>query len=100
MTYKGFGIIIGLTLLTVANVGVATAKPTPSRVECPRGYVERDVRAYGQRLESDPRPALNPVLVQNDWEDPDDHRFVVLRACVRPLSNDENMELFRWGSRQ
>ena len=97
MNLKDVGIVLGLAAMTVANLGAAAHKPL--RAVLLTGHAARDVRIYGQRLESDPRPGVSPVVVQNNWEDAGDKRFVVARQCVRPLTNSEYQELFRWGSR-
>lgn len=62
----------------------------------------REVRIYGQRLEAgiDPKTKdIVPEVTQNDWADANDKRFVVAKVCLRPLSNEENVELFEWGSK-
>lgn len=92
--------------VTIGLLGAASAvAQAPQQVgPCPPGYRPYDVRVYGQRLEEpNPRPGADhsqPTLVQNNWEydTADDPRFVVITACVRPLTDAENKEIFRWGS--
>lgn len=62
---------------------------------CPRGYFAREVRVEHQRLESDPRPGVGPVVVPNTWPEdmpagsPPDRRYVAAVVCVRPLTSAE-----------
>jgi hypothetical protein len=60
---------------------------------CGRGWYEREVRIEHSRLEADPRPWLSPVVVANAWPEDNggqlDRRYVVARACVRPVTDAE-----------
>lgn len=104
-------VVIGAIALVSVAASVMGADQAPAagrkapvdRGPCAAGYTRYDVRVYGQRLEEpDPRPGADHsrlTLTQNSWDDvATDHRYVVISACARPLTNDENMELFTWGS--
>ena len=69
------------------------APPAPATITCPKGFFPREVRVPGQRLESDPRPSLNPVVIQNN--EPGDIRYVVALTCVRPWNNAEQQEYWK-----
>jgi len=105
-----------VTLLLVASavvVAMSPAEASPGRgpgrptstqaaLVCPSPYVAREVRVYGQRIESDVNASGSfQVIAQNDWattkaEDP---RYVVALVCTRSINNAENNELFAWGSK-
>lgn len=93
---------IGKALLLVtamALVAVVVASPTVAeRPDCPSGYEMRDVRVYGQRLESEPHRdgSVGSVVVQNE-PGADDPRYVAARVCTRPLTGDEGDDLFWLG---
>ena len=96
---------VAAVALLAASTAVAVAvglHEDKGRSACPAGYFAADVRNYGQRIESGPDPVTHKqryVIVQNDWAPVrPDHRYVVSRECVRPLTDAENNELFQWGS--
>ena len=77
--------IISLSAYLYSQEASAVAVNPP--VVCPKGYYSRDIRVPGQRLESHPKEGVGPVVIDNDNKD--DIRYVVVAACVRPLSGAE-----------
>ena len=78
---------LSVAVTAVAGIGYNVGKHDTS---CPAGYMQKEVRIYGQRLEAGFVPKdLPQVVVQNDPADTSDHRYVVALVCVRPLTNAE-----------
>lgn len=98
---KAFGLTLAVLATGALTAASASAHPVQRDITCPKNYFPADVRIYGQRLEGDPQKdgTYRQIVIQNNWEDTDDKRYVVARACVRPLTGEENNELFQWGSR-
>ena len=97
-----FGAVALLAACTAAATAVGLHENENRAPACPAGYFAADVRNYGQRIEYGPDPVTHVnryVITQNDWAPVrPDHRYVVSRECVRPLTNAENRELFEFGS--
>ena len=79
---------------TIAWAATVQAGPPPQKLRCPNPYFAREVRIEHQRLESDPRPERNPVVVANTWPEDQadgavDRRYTVAVVCVRTLTDAE-----------
>lgn len=98
-------VFVAFTIASSMLLASATASPPHIQPQpCQSGYFRADIRAYGQRLELgiDPKTHLSNVITvtQNDMDaNPPDRRYVVLSACLRPLTNAENQALFNQGAK-
>jgi hypothetical protein len=86
--------LAAISVAAMARAAVAApATPPGHTLRCPAGYFPKEVRLEHQRLESDPRPDVDPVVTPNTWPEDNagavDRRYTVALACVRQLTREE-----------